>query len=177
MSASRRFSSLPSATAIPSMSLHESSPGEKVDLSTELGPGQHGIIIGVPAAYSPACSAAHVPGYMNHPKVKSGEAGKVFVVGVNDAFVMKAWGQGLHDKFPGTKVRFLADPSGAFTKTLHSSLLWSGGQAVFGNDRSKRYALLVKDGKIFRDFVEPDNTGLDVSMAENVLGEGKRSKL
>merc|ERR1712098_1020425 len=51
------------------------------------------IIIGVPAAFSPTCSDSHIPGYISHPKLKS--AGKVFVISVNDAFVMNAWGKSL----------------------------------------------------------------------------------
>ena len=64
--------------------LVEDSPGNKVNLGKELDKTS-GIIIGVPAAFSPACSATHVPGYVNHPKLKN--AGSVFVVSVNDPFV------------------------------------------------------------------------------------------
>jgi len=70
--------------------LVEGSPGTKLSLAQEIAataPGGRAIIVGVPAAFSPACSAAHVPGYMAHAKVRSGEAGAVFVVSVNDAFV------------------------------------------------------------------------------------------
>ncbi|KAI5303793.1 Peroxiredoxin-5, mitochondrial [Ascosphaera pollenicola] len=155
-------------TAIPSVPLFESSPGNKVDLAAELA-GKKGVIIGVPAAFSPACSGSHVPGFMSHPKVKDGSAGSVFVVAVNDAFVMKAWADSL-DKDHSSGLRFFADPSGAFTSALHPSLLWDGGRAIFGNDRSKRYAILVDNGKVTKSFVEPDNTGLDVSAAEKVLG-------
>ncbi|KAK9646329.1 hypothetical protein HCH54_005079 [Aspergillus fumigatus] len=78
--------------AIPDLDvLVESSPGNKVNLAKELK--GKGIIVGVPAAFSPACSSSHVPGYINHPKLK--EAGQVFVVSVNDPFVMKAWGVSL----------------------------------------------------------------------------------
>ncbi|KZZ96927.1 thioredoxin peroxidase/alkyl hydroperoxide reductase [Ascosphaera apis ARSEF 7405] len=153
-------------TPIPSVALHESSPGNKVDLAAELA-NKKGVIIGVPAAFSPACSSSHVPGFMNHPKVKDGSAGSVFVVAVNDAFVMKAWAESL-DKDSSSGLRFLADPAGEFTSALHSSLLWDG-RAIFGNDRSKRYVALVDNGKVTNAFVEPDNTGLDVSKAEKVL--------
>jgi 2-Cys peroxiredoxin 5 len=70
--------------SIPNVELNEKDPGTKVNLATEFGSGS-GIIIGVPAAFSPTCSDAHVPGYIMHPKLSS--AGKVFVVSVNDAFV------------------------------------------------------------------------------------------
>ena len=71
--------------ALPDMeALVENSPGNKVNLAKELK-GKKGIIIGVPAAFSPGCSNKHIPSYANHPKVK--DAGDVFVVSVNDSFV------------------------------------------------------------------------------------------
>ena len=70
--------------SIPSVELFEDSPGNKVDLSKELASGK-GLIIGVPAAFSPGCSDHHIPGYMLSDKLSG--AGQVFVVAVNDAFV------------------------------------------------------------------------------------------
>jgi 2-Cys peroxiredoxin 5 len=69
---------------LPNVDLMENSPGNKVNLATELKSGK-GVIIGVPAAFSPACSENHIPGYINSAKLK--DAGKVFVVSVNDSFV------------------------------------------------------------------------------------------
>ncbi|KAF1985381.1 AhpC/TSA family protein [Aulographum hederae CBS 113979] len=148
--------------AIPSVELMEGSPGNKVNLAEELKGGK-GVIVGVPAAFSPSCSATHVPGYINSAKLK--DAGKVFVVSVNDAFVMKAWAESL-DPSEKSGVRFIADPSLAFTEALDLDF---DGSAIFGGSRSKRYALLVEDGKVKEAFVEPDNTGLGVSTAEKVL--------
>lgn len=65
--------------------LQENSPGNMVNLAKELQAAGKGVIVGVPAAFSGACSQTHVPGYIQHPKLK--EAGQVFVVSVNDAFV------------------------------------------------------------------------------------------
>lgn len=70
--------------SIPNVDLFENSPGNKVNLSKELASGK-GVVIGVPAAFSPSCSEQHIPGYISSDKLK--EAGKVFVVSVNDAFV------------------------------------------------------------------------------------------
>jgi hypothetical protein len=70
--------------SIPNIDLYEDSPGNKVNLSKELASGK-GVVIGVPAAFSPSCSDTHVPGYIASDKLK--DAGKVFVVSVNDAFV------------------------------------------------------------------------------------------
>ncbi|MCJ1411773.1 Peroxiredoxin-5, mitochondrial [Ptychographa xylographoides] len=141
--------------------LHEHSPGNKINLAQELV--GDGIIVGVPAAFSPSCSNSHIPSYINHPKLSS--AGQVFVVSVNDAFVMKAWATSL-DPTNTSGIRFLADPTAAFTQAL---ALAFDGSAIFGGDRSKRYALTIKDGKVKEVHVEPDNTGVDVSTAEKVL--------
>ncbi|KAF2819705.1 AhpC/TSA family protein [Ophiobolus disseminans] len=146
---------------LPNIDLVEGSPGNKVNLAKELT--GKGVIIGVPAAFSPACSENHIPGYVNSPKLK--DAGKVFVVSVNDPFVMKAWGKTL-DPSGSSGIRFLGDPSVAFTKELDLSF---DGASIFGGDRSKRYALIIEDGKVKEAHVEPDNTGLNVSAAEKVL--------
>jgi 2-Cys peroxiredoxin 5 len=65
------------------------------------------------------------------------------------------------------QIRFLADASGAFTKALD---LGFDASSIFGNERSKRYALIVENGKVTAVNVEPDSTGTDVTMAEKVLG-------
>jgi len=142
--------------------LVENSPGNKVDLS-EFTKGK-ALIIGVPAAFSPSCSNSHVPGYINHKKLK--DAGNVFVVAVNDPFVTKAWGASL-DPTGSSGIRFLGDPTAKFTEALDLAF---DGTAIFGGPRSKRYALEVENGKVKSLHVEPDNTGLDVSAAEKVLG-------
>jgi len=141
--------------------LVENSPGNKVDLSEFT---DKALIIGVPAAFSPACSNSHVPGYINHKALKN--AGNVFVVAVNDPFVTKAWGESL-DPTGSSGIRFLGDPTGKFTEALDLAF---DGSAIFGGPRSKRYAMEIEDGKVKSLHVEPDNTGLDVSAAEKVLG-------
>jgi peroxiredoxin 5 len=79
---------------------------------------------------------------------------------------MKAWGKSL-DKESSSGIRFLGDPSGEFTRALD---LEFPAAPFLGTNRSKRYAAVVEDGKIKSIHVEPDNTGLDVSSAEKVLG-------
>ncbi|KAH7361701.1 redoxin [Plectosphaerella cucumerina] len=143
--------------------LYENTPATKVNLA-EVFKRDNGIIIGVPAAFSPGCSSKHIPSYINHPKLK--EAGAVVVVSVNDPFVMKAWGEQM-DPVNDSGIRWLGDPTGSFTQALDLDF---DAKAIFGNDRSKRYALVVEDGKVKSAHVEPDNTGTDVSMAEKVLG-------
>ncbi|PGH29892.1 peroxiredoxin 5, atypical 2-Cys peroxiredoxin [[Emmonsia] crescens] len=140
--------------ALPDLEvLTENSPGNKVNLAKELQ--GKGLIIGTPGAFSPACSAAHVPGFANHPKLK--DAGKVFVVSVNDAFVTGAWSK-MVDPEQKSGIRFLGDPKGEFTKALDLDF---DASAIFGNLRSKRYVLVIEDGKVKKTFIEPDNTGLN----------------
>ncbi|KAK5008711.1 hypothetical protein LTR28_003601 [Elasticomyces elasticus] len=177
---------------IPDVPLLENSPGNKVSLAKELT--GKGLIIGVPAAFSPSCSESHIPGYVNYPGLK--DAGSVFVVSVNDPFVMKAWGKtldpdsksgvswstprkpsspmGVHPESdrrriellaqfspcltdPIVKIRFLGDPHCAFTNAVDLAF---DSTAVFGQPRSKRYALVIEDGKVKEVHVEPDNTGV-----------------
>ncbi|OHF04500.1 IBR domain-containing protein [Colletotrichum orchidophilum] len=164
----RAFHSTPAAfvkvgDAVPEVDLVESSPGNKVNLAEEFSKVTNGLIIGVPAAFSPACSASHIPSYINHPKLK--EAGSVFVVSVNDPFVMKAWGDQL-DPAAQTGIRFLGDPSGEFTRAFDVDF---DSKAIFGNDRSKRYTLVIENGKVKEAHVEPDNIGTAVSLADKVL--------
>ncbi|KAK0713134.1 Redoxin-domain-containing protein [Lasiosphaeria miniovina] len=144
--------------------LMENSPGNKVNLAQEAQALNKMILLGVPAAFSPACSAKHIPGFINHPRTK--EFDLVAVVSVNDPFVMKAWGEVL-DPAGDHNIRFLADPSGRFTKAMDMDF---DGSSIFGNHRSKRYSILIENGKVTSVNVEPDNTGTSVSMAENVLG-------
>ena len=144
--------------------LHEGSPGNSVNLADEAAKLNKMIILGVPAAFSPACSAKHIPSFIEHPKTK--EFDTVAVISVNDAFVMKAWGETL-DPTGELGIRFLADPAGEYTKALDMAF---DAAAIFGGQRSKRYTLLVENGTVTSVNVEPDNTGTSVSLAKNVLG-------
>ncbi|KAK8138035.1 Redoxin [Apiospora sp. TS-2023a] len=151
--------------------LCEASPGNKVNLLDEFK-STKGLVIGVPAAFSPACSQQHVPGYMSHSKTKEilGMGGKVVVVSVNDAFVilmipglnsMNAWHEQL-DPVKESGIRFLGDPTGDFTRALD---LGFDAPAVFGGMRGKRYALVIEDGKVKEAHVEPDNTGTNGNLS------------
>lgn len=90
------------------------------------------------------------------------------VVVVNDAFVTKSWNEALVDKHGAKQFRFFADPKGDFVKQMDLDF---DATSIFGNHRSKRFAAVVEDGVISKLFIEPDNTGIDVSAAENVLKE------
>ncbi|EMF12414.1 Redoxin [Sphaerulina musiva SO2202] len=148
--------------SIPNVELVEGAPDKKVNLAKELATGK-GVIVGVPAAFSPTCSASHVPGYIANKNLAN--AGKVFVVSVNDPFVMKAWGESLD---PGAKsgIRFLGDPHSELTKAWD---LEFDSAAIFGQNRGKRCAIVTEDGKVTAVHLEPDNVGVSVSAAEKVL--------
>ncbi|KAF3763791.1 Redoxin-domain-containing protein [Cryphonectria parasitica EP155] len=169
MSSSRGFHSTRPAfvkvgDSIPNLEvLAEGSPANKVNLAKELATGK-GLIIGVPGAFSPGCSQKHIPSYLKHPNLQ--DAGKVFVVSVNDPFVMGAWGDAL-DSSGAIGIRFLADPVAEFTKALDLDF---DATKIFGNVRSKRYALVTEDGKVKSTHIESDGTGTNDSMAEKVLG-------
>ena len=100
-------------------------------------------IFGLPGAYTPTCSAKHVPSYLsNLDALKAKGVDEVWCVSVNDAFVMGAWGR---DQHATGKVRMMADGSADFTKKMGLELdLTARGMGV----RSDRYSMLVKDGVV-----------------------------
>ncbi|KAF8424062.1 Redoxin-domain-containing protein [Tirmania nivea] len=138
--------------AIPDVEVQEGSPGNKLSIAKELPKGK-ALIIGVPGAFSPGCSAFHIPGYLKN----AAKLPPTYVVSVNDSFVTKAWGENLAGAAE-SKIRFIADPSGKFTEAMGMDVDLS---AFFGNKRSKRYAVIVEDGKVKEIFVEPDNTSVN----------------
>lgn len=82
---------------------------------------------------------------------------KVFVVSVNDGFVMGAWGKQLDPEKNAKNIRYLADPRGEFVTALEVDFDASG---MMGNRRSKRFALRTQDGKVKSVHIEPDNIGI-----------------
>lgn len=100
-------------------------------------------LFALPGAFTPTCSAQHVPGYVAlHAQLRAGGVDEVWCVSVNDAFVMGAWAREL--KTAG-KIRMLGDGSAAFTQATGLTLdLSSRGMGL----RSNRYSMLVKDGVV-----------------------------
>ena len=125
--------------------------------------GKKAVIFGLPGAFTPTCSAQHVPGYVkNAEALRARGVDLIACVSVNDAFVMGAWGD---DLGTGDKVAMLADGNGDFTTALGLDFDASG----FGlGRRSRRYAMVVEDGVVSVLAVE-DGPGLDVSAAEKIL--------
>ncbi|CAB3705908.1 Peroxiredoxin [Paraburkholderia phenoliruptrix] len=105
--------------------------------------GKRVVIFGLPGAFTPTCSAKHVPGYVEHAaQLRAAGVDEIWCVSVNDAFVMGAWGRDLH---ASGKVRMMADGSAAFTRALGLEQdLSARGMGI----RSQRYAMVVDDGVV-----------------------------
>jgi peroxiredoxin len=133
----------------------------------QLVAGKTIAIFALPGAYTPTCSAKHVPGYVEHADaLKAAGADEVWCISVNDAFVMGAWGR---DQKTGGKVRMMADGSADFTKALGLTLdLTARGMGL----RSNRYSMLVKDGVVATLNVEGPGK-FEVSDAQTMLGQLK----
>lgn len=150
--------------SIPSMKLMMGTADGPKEVSTDdLFKGKKVVMFAVPGAFTPTCSAKHLPGFVqNIDAIKAKGVDNVICVAVNDAFVMGAWGK---DQGTGDKVVMLADGSAALTKALGLELdLTARGLGV----RSQRYALIAQDGKVTHLAVEAPG-GFEVSKAESIL--------
>ena len=150
---------------IPAAKLMTPTPDGPKEIGTdEIFKGKKVVLFAVPGAFTPTCSAKHLPGFVEHADdIRAKGVDTIACMAVNDAFVMGAWGkdQGVDDK-----ILMLADGSGAFTKALGLELdLVARGLGV----RSQRFALVAQDGKVTHLAVEQPG-GFDVSRAEAVLG-------
>jgi peroxiredoxin len=131
--------------------------------------GKTVAIFGLPGAYTPTCSAKHVPGYVQkYDELKAAGVDEIWCVSVNDAFVMGAWGRDLHT---GGKVRMMADGSADFTKATGLTLdLTARGMGL----RSNRYSMLVKDGVVTALNIEGPGK-FEVSDADTLLAQAKQA--
>ena len=131
----------------------------------DLVKGKRIVIFGLPGAFTPTCSARHVPSYVeNIDKLRAKGVHEVWCVSVNDAFVMGAWGR---DQKSDGKVRMMADGSADLTKKLGLEMdLTARGMGV----RSQRYAMLVEDGVVKKLNVEAPGK-FEVSSAEAMLAQ------
>jgi peroxiredoxin len=134
---------------------------------SDLVKGKKIAIFGLPGAYTPTCSAKHVPGYIEHAAdFKAKGVDEIWCISVNDAFVMGAWGR--EQKAIGI-VRMMADGSADFSKALGLDADMSkGGMGI----RSRRYSMLVDDGVVKQLNVEEPGK-FEVSNAETLLGQLK----
>ena len=156
--------------------LPEGSLSEFIEVETEgcsLGPNNFNVgeltkgkkiaIFGLPGAFTPTCSAKHVPSYVAHAKeLKAKGVDEIWCISVNDAFVMGAWGR--EEKATGV-VRMMADGNATFSKALGLDADFS----KFGmGTRSQRYSMLVEDGVVKQLNIEQPGK-YEVSDAETLL--------
>ncbi|OGI68327.1 MAG: peroxiredoxin [Candidatus Muproteobacteria bacterium RBG_16_60_9] len=139
------------------------SVGPNVFKVEDLVKGKKIIIFGLPGAFTPTCSAKHVPGYIsNFDALKRKGVDEIWCLSVNDPFVMGAWAK---DQKSQGKVRMMADGSADYTKKLGLEMdLTSRGMGM----RSQRYALLAQDGVVKALNVEAPGK-FEVSNAETML--------
>lgn len=133
----------------------------------KLTAGKKIAIFALPGAFTPTCSAKHVPGYVARAdELKAAGVDEIWCVSVNDAFVMGAWGR---DQKTAGKVRMMADGSAAFTQATGLTLdLTARGMGL----RSNRYSMLVVDGVVKSLNVEAPGK-FEVSDADTMLGQAK----
>jgi peroxiredoxin len=132
--------------------------------------GKTVAIFALPGAYTPTCSAKHVPGYVEHAEaLKAAGVDEIWCLSVNDAFVMGAWGR---DQKTEGKVRMMADGSAAFTQAVGLTLdLTSRGMGL----RSNRYSMLVKDGVVATLNIEGPGK-FEVSDAATMLAQAQQNR-
>ncbi|OXV10671.1 hypothetical protein Egran_01567 [Elaphomyces granulatus] len=121
------------------------------------------VLFALPGAFTPVCSARHVPGYMeNLPKLREKGVDIVAVLAFNDAYVMSAWGKA--NKVTGDDILFLSDPDLKFSKSI-------GWAALDGyKSHTGRWAIVLDHGKVIYAQLERSKNVLEVSSAEAVLG-------
>ena len=137
--------------------------GPKEVTTDELFKGKKVVLFALPGAFTPTCSAKHLPGFVqNAEALRAKGVDTIACLSVNDAFVMGAWGK---DQKAGDKVMMLGDGNGEFTQAM--GLTMDGSKFGLGT-RSQRYAMIVDNGVIKDLFVEKPGA-FEVSTAENVL--------
>jgi peroxiredoxin len=139
--------------------------GPQGTTTSELFKGKTVALFAVPGAFTPTCSAKHLPGFLDHlDEFKSKGVDEVVCLSVNDAFVMNAWGK---DQNVGGRIVMAADGSADFTKKVGLEM----DASKFGmGTRSQRYSMLVKDGVVEKLNVEEPGA-FSASSAETLLGQ------
>lgn len=137
---------------------------EAVSLES-LTKGKKTVIFAVPGAYTPTCTSAHMPSFVrNAETLRSKGIDEIVCVSVNDPFVMKAWGAETGGDAAG--IQSLADADGAFTAAIGLDFT-APPAGLLG--RSKRYAMVVEDGKVSALQVEESPGECTISAAESIL--------
>ena len=148
---------------VPQATLNELRDGVQAVNTDEVFAGRNVVLFAVPGAFTPTCSAKHLPGYVEQAdKLKAKGADEIACVSVNDAFVMDSWGK---DRNVGNKITMLADGNAEFTKALGLEMDGSGyGMGL----RSQRFSALIEDGVVKKLHVEAPGK-FEVSSAETML--------
>ena len=149
---------------IPSVKLRTmTKDGPKEITTDDLFKGKKVVMFGLPGAFTPTCSAKHLPGFVQHAKdIKAKGVDTIACLSVNDAFVMDAWGK---DQKVGDSVLMLADGNAEFSKAVGLTMDGTGyGMGL----RASRYAMVVKDGMVKALNVEAPGA-FEVSSADAVL--------
>ena len=155
---------LPDATLQESTEFGEACPVSPKPVSVaQATAGKKVVIFGLPGAYTPTCSAKHVPGYLaHHDDLKARGVDEIWCVSVNDGYVMAAWGR---DEKALGKVRMLGDGSGLWAKALGLDQdLTAKGMGI----RAKRFSMLVENGVVKALHVEAPGK-FEVSDADTML--------
>lgn len=149
---------------IPSVKLRAVTPDAIRDVTTdELFAGKRVVLFGVPGAFTPTCSARHLPGFVEHAAaIRAKGVDEVVCLAVNDPFVLQAWAK---DRQVGEAVLLLSDGNGELTRALGLEL---DGTALGMGHRSKRYALVARNG-VAEDVAVEEPMKFEVSSAEAVL--------
>lgn len=149
---------------IPAVGLMEMVDGSPTPLqSTDLGAGRKIVVFAVPGAFTPTCSAKHLPGFVAQAAaLRAKGVEDIICVSVNDAFVMHAWGEAQN---VGADVRMVADGNGDFAREL--GLEMDGTKFGMGH-RSQRFAMILNDNRVEKLLVE-SGPGLSASSAESIL--------
>lgn len=152
---------------IPAATLKEKTAEGVVDIEVgEFLKGRKVVLFAVPGAFTPTCSMNHLPGFLeNRDSFYAKGVDEIAVVAVNDHHVMQAWAKASGGE---GKIRFLADGSAKFTKALGlENDMSAGGMGI----RSKRFSMLVEDGKVTQLNVEDTPGKAEVSGAATLLGQ------
>jgi len=153
---------------IPSATLMEMQDGKPTPVPTDaFFAGKKVVLFALPGAFTPTCSAKHVPGFVNnYEALKAKGVDAIACLSVNDAFVMGAWGK---DQSAGDKVHMLADWDGAFSKAL--GLTFDASKFGLG-ERSQRYSMVVDNG-VVKSLNLEEPGAYEVSSAEYLLNSGQ----
>jgi len=129
----------------------------------ELFAGKKVVLVSVPGAFTPTCSASHLPGFVNQADdLLAKGVDSIACMSVNDVFVMHAWGE---DQKVADKVMMLADGNGEYARALDLEM---DGTAFGMGTRSQRFAIIVDDGVAQHVAVEAPGK-LEVSKVESIL--------